>query len=457
MNSPDVIFVRELSIKEKTPLLNHPVLPELEANGFFNNHQFTFVGVYYSVNTNCTVIGYPKYLPEHLVDKDIPAIVSHMNLICRVVEQAKQHLDRTLIDDSYSFYAYGANKEHQYVNRYTLATTILQDYMTYGIYYNKLLQVARNGNGPIQWHTTIQKTTPLFDYDVVYLDMFHRTSRQDFSQLITHLHIWIVRQCARLLQGIGQYLDLELPDLNMKFDDINLSQFKPYLLSKLSTVFSDREVRLIKALTAWCAISPFYQSQMGVISFEKIWEYATKKVFGNIEDTRSGPPSYFIQNKEFEAHGDAIPDILRVFLHAKSSKAVIGVLDAKYYCPKFYSESHIVDGAPANSDIAKQIGYLRYLKQLYPLPSIDFTNAFLFPDTKLTQEHLFEYIGYATPNKERYEEVDKLLGIKEISSSQDRVLLYNVNPTLLFESCLRGVKVDETAFYDDFVVSFRDL
>ena len=459
MSLPDILLVRELSTLDATSQLhNHPVLPELESNGFISNQRFTFVGVYYSTSTGITVIGYPKYLPELLETSDTPAIISHVNLICQVVEQAQPYLKKSLADSSYVFSAYSTNDQMQHVNRYNLAVSILQDYMTYGIYYSKTNHIMRNGNGAIQWQHTIQSTAPIIDRDIIYLDTFHHQTKQDYSQLVTHLHVWIVLQCARILQGIGQYQELELPEIRVNFDDADLSQFVPYLLGKLTSVFSDREVRLMKALSAWCGQSVFYRNQMGVTTFDKIWEYATKKVFGNIEDTRSGPPSYFLEGEEYRAQGDAIPDILRAFKHVENNCDVIGILDAKYYCPEYNIETHTISGAPANADITKQIGYYRYIKQLYPQDNIKFTNAFLFPSVKVNQEILFEQTGYVCPNRERYNEIDKLLNLANIppDTRQDRVLLYNINPNTLYRACLNDAKIDDISFYNSFIVPFEE-
>ena len=459
MNFPDILLIRELSVlDESSQLYNHSILPELELKGFFSNQRFTFVGVYYSAHTGITLIGYPKYFPAHIEKHDIPAIIHHVNLICQVVEQARPHLKKSLVDSSYTFNAHSTNEELQYVNRYNLTVSLLQDYMTYGIYYSKTSHIIRNGNGAIQWQHTLQSTAPIFDRDIIYLDTFHRQNKEDYSQLVTHLHIWIVLQCARLLQGIGQYQELELPEPIMCFDDTDLSQFIPYLLGKLTTVFSDREVRLIKALSAWCGQSAFYNTQMGVTTFDKIWEYATKKVFGNIEDTRSGPPSYFFQGVEYRAYGDAIPDILRVFKHEEDGHNIIGILDAKYYCPEYDFNTHSVLSAPANADITKQIGYYRYMKQLYPQNNNKFTNAFLFPSLAGNQEMLFERTGYVCPNRDRYKEIDGLLNVSNLLSPvyQDKVLLYNINPHILFKACLNGIKIDDNAFYNSFVLPFEE-
>lgn len=253
MNAPHILLVRELSIIDETsPLWNHPILPELDNNGFFSNLRFTFVGVYYSVNTDATLIGYPKYYPEHIADDDVPSVIAHVNLICQVVEQAQPYLEKSLFDSAYAFHEHTAETKGQTVNRYDLATFILRDYMTYGIYCNRKAQLTRSKNGPIQWQETIQRTTPVFDQDVIYLDTLHLHSERDYSQMVTQLHIEIVIQCARLLQGIGSYHDLELPTSEANFDNTNLSQFASYLLSQLIHIFLEREIRLVKALSAWC-------------------------------------------------------------------------------------------------------------------------------------------------------------------------------------------------------------
>lgn len=459
MSLTKILLVRELSFLDKnSELLNHPILPELESCGFFSNRRFTFVGVYYSARTDTTVIGYPKYLPEREEIGDIADVIRQVNLICQVIEQAQPYLDKSLVESTYTFSAYNVNSQWQYVNRYNLAMSILQDYLTYGIYYRKATQIIRNGNGIIQWQHTIQRVMPIIGRDVVYLDTYHQQNTQDYSQLITHLHIWIVIRCAKLLQGIGQYQELELPDATINFDDTDLTLFVPYLLGKLTSVFSDREVRLIKALSAWCGQSLFYRCQIGVTTFDKIWEYATKQVFGNVDDTRSGPPSYFVSGEEYKAYGDAIPDIIRVFNYSRDNCCVIGILDAKYYCPELDIRSHIISGAPANADISKQIGYYRYLKQLYPQDKIKFTNSFLFPSVLENQEVLFEQIGYVCPNSERYAEIDRLLDIQDVASNgiQDRVLIYNVNPNTLFKLCLNGTKTDDILFYKSFVAPFNE-
>lgn len=456
MKEPVVLLIRELTPLDYTnPVFCHPVMQELEDNGFFSNKHFTFVGVYYSTETDTTVIGYPKYLPEYTEESDATQIIHHVNLVCKVIEQAQPYLEKSLFDNAFDFDEFASHSQKQYVNRYNLAVSILQDYIAFGIYYHKTKQAIRNGNRNVLWQRTIQTVPPIIDRDILYLETVNRQNRQDYSQLATHLHIWIINRCAHLLQGIGQYKELELPEVTLEFDDYSLNQYVSYLLSKLSTVFSDREIRLMKSLATWCDQSSFYRNQMGVTTFHLIWEYAAKQVFGNIDETRSGPPSYYIDRKEYTARGDAIPDILRAFVCQNSGEGIIGILDAKYYCPQINERNHEIYGAPANSDIVKQIGYYIYLKQQYPSDSFRFTNAFLFPDLLEGEKKFFQKIGFARPNNQRHDQIDQLLGFtSEEATVQDCVLLYKVDADALFEACLNGVKVDNETFYEHFIMPF---
>ncbi|QIB70054.1 LlaJI family restriction endonuclease [Aminipila butyrica] len=481
MKRPELLLIREgsrIGGREKgQPWSAHPVLPELMECGFFSGQRFTFVGIYYSSKTDTSVIGYPKYLKSDIGSQELPAVLHHVGLICQLVERAQSQLDRSRFEEAYAFDAYHAQEHQQQVDRFQLASWLLQDYQNNGIYFSKKSELKRNGNGPIQWQQTISQGTPLLGRDVVYLDTFHRQNQQDYSQLLTQLHGFILRQCGLLMQGLGQYQELELPEAE-DFDGSDLSQFTAYLADRLTVVFSEREVRLLKALWAWCGQSAFYRRQLGVTAFEQIWEYAAKAVFGNLTDTRSGPPHYILQNREYQAQGDFIPDILRVYQHPSADCRVIGILDAKYYCPQVNPDNGLLYGAPANGDIAKQIGYYRYTKTLYFQGDIRYTNAFLFPATDPEQEEMFQQLGYACPNRQHHREIDQLLGLDKNEVQQqlesrrerweaeegeacaeawpeDRVLLFSVRPDLLYQWCLRGEKVTEEAFYHGFVEPFQ--
>lgn len=460
MKKPLLLLIRELTPINSSFFSSHtPVVQDLLDNGFFHNQLFSFVGVYYSSSTETTVIGYPKYIPEFNQEEDPTEIINHVDLVCKVVEKARPFLDKSLVESSYDFNPYYNQIGSQWVSAYDLATFILHDYMEYGIYYERTREYKHNGKGNINWRRTISCLQPIIDKEVIYLKTINQFSKEIHSQIITPLHIWIVNRCANLLKGLGKYSELETPEVSEEFNDDNLNQYIPYLLGKLSYVFNDREIRLLKALSSWCEKSTFYRNRFGITTFNRIWEYASKQVFGNIDDTKSGPPKYVIQGTQYIGKGDSIPDILRVFIDKESRKGYIGILDAKYYLPTFAADLNYIYGAPSNADISKQISYYRYLRQQYPGKDIMFTNAFLLPCFSGNINNLYQHIGYAINNDNRNMEIElRMEGIvpKE-TMKNDQILLFQINPSRLFEACLNEIRIDNAEFIDSFILPFQEI
>ena len=136
-------------------------------------------------------------------------------------------------------------------------------------------------------------------------------SVRKISDTITPLHAYIVNQCARLLKPLGLFKSLTLPAAP-RLDNVDLSRYVPTISNKMNQTFSDRELRLLRGLRSWCKEGPYNQTRLGITSFEGFWEAATKKYFGNIEHTRSGPPKYYLDRSSdaYIGSGEAIPDIL---------------------------------------------------------------------------------------------------------------------------------------------------
>lgn len=458
MEKPSLLFVKELTESGSEVLSFDDVLKrEMVDQGFFSGNRFSFVGLYYSVQTQTTVIGYPKYLPD--VNKNNrTAIIHHVQLICKVAAQAESRLKLSRKSSAYNFDSYAAQPENQRVTPYNLATFIVQDYIEYGLFSEKTKTFEVNGGGNINWSRTMHSFSPIIDRVPVFLQVVTQRFRRNGAHIITPLHAWIVTQCAKLLQTLGEYTDLELPALREDFEDNDLEQYVPYLLGKLSYVFSERELRLLRALAAWCGQSVFYRYCFGVTAFELLWEYAAKQVFGNIDDTRSGPPSYHINGKVYKGSGASIPDILRVFSDNDNPKNnYFGILDAKYYLTVINEGSNTINYAPPNSDIAKQIEYCHYLRQLYPSDSILFSNSFLLPAYQEKVDGLYRGIGYAVNSNERNDMIEEALNVvsPKSDSRHDRVLIFKVNPQLLFEACLKGETIDNNSFIRDFITPFQ--
>lgn len=463
MPNTTIVFIKELTNRDSLPGDISPslksgwsALPEatqeelksdLTKQGFFSGPLFTFVGIYYCYTTKTVVIGFPKYLTTY----SAPEILDHVNLICRV---AAKIIPKSSLHFDNQFYPVHPQHVAHFSNPYDLAVFFLRDYAENGLYTERVRQVRTDGIGQRNWTKTMQRTTPIFDRTPVYLHPITIKSRRKASDILTPLHAYVVSQCARLLQPLGLYTNLTLPAAP-NLDHIDLSQYVPVIISKMSQTFSDRELRLLRALRNWCTEGPYNQTRLGVTSFEYLWEYATKQYFGNIQHTRSSPPKYYLNDSgtAYTGNGEAIPDILNAGTIG-SSVPYLAIFDAKYYCPIFDVTTSQVYAAPPNSDIAKQIQYYYSLKSQYP--SAQFSNAFLIPGN--LGYAMYHYIGYAVPNTDWHEDISNKTRLPKATtggSPADRVLLYQVDPSKLFHACLHNMHISESNIFNDFIKPFN--
>lgn len=420
---------------------------DLAKQGFFNGPSFSFVGIYYSCATETVVIGFPKYLST----SSAPQILEHVNLICKVA--TKIFLQSSLRFEN-QFHPFHPQHTAHISNPYDLAVFLLRDYAENGLYTEHKRQIRTDGIGQRDWTKTIQRTTPIFDRAPVYPHPVTVKSTRKNSGTITPLHAYIVKQCARLLQPLGLFPCLMLPSAP-NLDYVALSHYIPAINHKMNQTFSDRELRLLRALKSWCKETPYNQTRLGVTSFEYLWEAATKQYFGNIEHTRSSPPKYYLDDSSaaYIGSGEAIPDILNAGTSA-SSGPYLAIFDAKYYCPIFDDANSQVYAAPPNSDIAKQNQYYYSLKKQYPTAL--FSNAFLIPGR--SDHTMYRCIGYAVPNTDWHDDIAKKTSLSKTSPNTapiDRVLIYQVDPTKLLNACLHNTHISDINVFQDFIKPFN--
>lgn len=462
MPSTAIIFAKELTSWDHFPgdvpaesksswnALPRAAQEELKADlikqGFFKGISFSFVGIYYSCVAQTVVIGFPKYLST----QSVPQILEHVNLICRT---AAKIFSQSNIRFDNQFDPFHPQRIAHISNPYDLAVFLLRDYAENGLYTERKRQIRTDGVGQHNWTRTIRHTAPIFDRSPVYLRPITVKSIRRFSDSITPLHAYIVNQCARLLQPIGLFHNLTLPTAP-NLDHIDLSHYVSIIINKMNQTFSDREIRLLRALRSWCKEGPYNQTRLGVTSFEDFWETATKKYFGNIENTRSGPPKYHLNksDKVYIGSGNAIPDILNAGISI-SSVPYLAIFDAKYYCPKFDEAKSCVYFAPPNSDIAKQVQYYHSLKNQYT--NARFSNAFLIPHC--SDSNMYHCVGYAVPNTDWHDDIAKKTNLfnKQKLSPDDRVLIFEVNPKQLFNACLHDSHIPDSNVFDDFIEPFN--
>ena len=465
MPNTTIIFAKELTSWDYFPgdvppesksgwdSLPHATQEELKADlakqGFFKGTSFSFVGIYYSCVVETVVVGFPKYLSAQSASAS--QILEHVNLICKV---AAKMLPQSSLRFENQFHPSHPQRTAHISNTYDLAVFLLRDYAENGLYTERKRQIRTDGIGQRNWTQTIQRTAPIFDRSPVYLHPITVKSTKKNSDTITPLHAYIVNQCSRILQPLGFFQNLTLPAAP-NLDHVDLSHYIPAISSKMNQTFSDRELRLLRALRSWCKEGPYNQTRLGVTSFEYLWEAATKQYFGNIEHTHSSPPKYYLDgsSKAYTGSGEAIPDILNAGT-STSSNPYLAIFDAKYYCPIFNDANSQVYAAPPNSDIAKQIQYYYSLKSQYP--SALFSNAFLIPIC--SDYTMYRYMGYAVPNTDWHDDIAKKIPLSKTPASgspADRVLLYQVDPTRLLNACLHDTHISEINVFNDFIKPFN--
>lgn len=453
MTNTEIVFIRELTPRDKLPPeLDEGIKSVLFEQDFFDKGNFSFVGIYYCLPYEKIIVGVPKYrnLPSTAEEKR--TLLDEIGLICRVAEQANLP-SSSRQDDQFQSSKLRGTPHHS--NPFDLAMFLLRDYAENGLYQERTTKKRNDGIGTRSWGKTLRHTIPIFDREPLYLRPISIQHKRANSSIITPLHAHVVKLCASLLQPLQLFANVQLPeDIQPLPANVDYSQYIPMLNEKLTQTFSDRELRLLRGLRAWCGQTPHNQTRFGVTNFEDIWEYATARYFGNISETKSGPPHYYLSSEKdpYSGVGDAIPDIL--YVANDGSKKCLAIFDAKYYTPRW--KEGVVFGAPANSDVAKQIQYYHSLKHRYPDPTIQFCNAFLLPET--IGNTLYRYWGYAIENDEQNDEIMNILSCPATKSdASDVVLLYGVDPIQLWRACIQGHHLSQEKLFKDFIEKFQTV
>lgn len=459
MGDAKIIFIRELTQWARLPdELSEAIKAELVSQGFFSGTAFCFVGLYYSAQEDVVIAGFPKYLGTPDTPQEKRSVLEELSLICRFAAQAKHVLRSSpAFDDLFQpFVSHGSPHD---ANPYELAVFLMQDYTENGLYMERIRQFRTDGIGHQNWSRTVQRMRPVIDREPLYLKPVTVRSQRFYSDAITPLHAYAIRHCAKLLQPLGLFEQILLPDDVCAIEPSgDLAQYVPLLNAKMNQTFSERELRLLRALRTWCGLSPYHRVRFGITSFERFWEYAAKEYFGNVVQTGSGAPNYYrlTDSGEYECLrgvGQAIPDILYAGI-SQGGNHGLAIFDAKYYTPHWDTKMGNIYGAPANSDIAKQIQYFHSLRQRYSRNAIQFGNAFLLPCP--LKDRMYQYAGYATENDHQCQEISNLFPDSEpVESDPDLVLLYLVDPKRLWNACLQGLHISSEEIFEEFISRFK--
>ncbi len=440
-------------------------------------YKIVFVGMYtYTLNNdNITIYSLPKYYPmEQCNIENIDNIKSVIVQICKVVEKLRTDNNKKFEDEDYLFNPYEIHNEAKKVNRMELAEFIIDDYLQNGLYVKDMTLIRKNGLGRTSWSKTVSHISPVFQgSDVIYLDNMNKEHIIDEDDIISVIHANVVNQCLEfagaLWNGCINTIDLKE---NLGHD---LSQYTDIINSRSTYVFRERDINLLKALSAWCAQTRYYENYAGVTCFDRVWEWVNNYVWGNLNDIKSGTPTYHIskcdgRSVDFDGTGEAIPDTIRI--EKDGVTTLVYVLDSKYYTVKYIDTlKGNLYGYPANSDIVKQIEYLELLKAMCENNKNSaadnrkfiFKNAFLLPESPvecdekvsenkecikeafhIADDVLFKRIG--SVEQGTFDSIiDKIMGKQdhneEIIKNGREVELILINPERLYEKYLNNSSV----------------
>ena len=417
-------------------------LLSVEKPEFFKRGSIVFVGMYTLKRNNEITVLYslPKYYPKQKCNlENLPEIQKHIKTICRVVEKLRSE-GRKFDDEEYLFDPYEQGQSKKAVNRYELAEYIIEDYLQNGLYVKDIIESRKNGPGRTSWGKTVAKLQPVIqNHAPVYLEMMNRYRVIDENDIISLIHANVVKQCLDFL-GIPVCNGMEYLETEELEED--LSCYSSTINIRSTYVFKEREINLFKALEAWCETTRYYKNYAGVTCFDRVWEWVNDSVWGNVKAPNSGNPVYCVNNIKYRGRGEAIPDTIRI--EKGENQPEVYIYDSKYYCIEHIYGDKSVKGWPANSDIVKQVAYLKLIKSQHVADA--FYNSFLLPESLegcgddkenfgIPDGQWFSVIGYVEPGA-----FNLKLDMKPNEEKEKRVGLIIVKPEKIYDMYLSGRK-----------------
>lgn len=305
-----------------------------------------------------------------------------------------------------------------------LAVRVLRDYLENGLYTVQRHELERNGQGEIDWNTTIDQFQPVVDRDrPYYMDVMTEQAYSDEEHYITRLHKSLVTAWGSKLEklGLSSVLRVNVPLLSEEeLDHFGDADYQIAQINKeLNIQFITKARETLKLMKELIQRSTENQANnyeslsFGMTGVEHLWETACAEVLGtelekNIRDCGfpDGPedvtfskymPRVFWTNlvpaedgnrddsKEFNLDKGSQRskkagwrlDFIRTYRpFGRVEKLVI--LDSKYYCARWNNGS--ISGQPGTPDIAKQMFYQMAFEDLIQEKKIGFVNAFLLPE-----------------------------------------------------------------------------
>lgn len=470
----------------KTTLINE--IPELEAweyvDSLFKEKDsfgdkklvLSFVGNFEIGNKK--VYCFPKYIGAiHNAKDDLENktryIRKHLALLNRVIDKLrKKHKIVSLYEE---FNPGVINSTKQTIDKNSISRYLLEDYVRNGIYKIKTREYSTRPGGKNELGRTVKGIKPIIGENIIYPKNIKCHIFRTSDSVISNIHFCILQECLSFQNNRGKYKHLKIPQvispewIGRKCD----KSWAGIIRKEMSSVFTTRDLQILKAMLSWCIESEYYLPITGTRTFDRIWEWVVDEEFGNNESKESKKPIYSILNQKLEGVGTSNIDTLHIDYNIDLSRCKVDILDSKYYVPTIDIETQKVKGYPPNSDIAKQIGYYHFLRNYFKQLTkkhekkieYSFTNSFVVPEpmsnnnqlvrdffiqkqdeeefiviqkeVDVLTKNLAKYIGFVTVGMfdvkltEQYDDIEIEYDVNDLSTSV-RMLL--VNPEKLFLS-----------------------
>lgn len=293
-----------------------------------------------------------------------------------------------------------------------LAVRFLRDYLEKGLYIVQRRELELNGQGEIDWQTTIDEFQPFIKKGrPYYMDVKTEQAYSDEDHYITRLQKCLVTTWGRKLEelGLSSVLRVNVPLLSEEVldqlgdDDFKIAQINREL--NVQFVTKSREtLALMKELIQRSAENKAanYESlSFGMTGVHALWEKACAEVLGSELDKRICDdcgltwdegvkfkdympcPIWSELGNRWKCDADGWRlDFIRTWPSAGQGKKKLVILDAKYYCACWSGkdDKRTIKGQPGIADIAKQMFYQMAFQELLDKnPDVEIVNAFLFP------------------------------------------------------------------------------
>ena len=297
-----------------------------------------------------------------------------------------------------------------------LAVRFLRDYLEKGLYIVQRHELELNGQGEIDWQTTIDEFQPFIKKGrPYYMDVKTEQAYSNEDHYITRLQKCLVTTWGKKLEelGLSSVLRVNVPLLSEeKLDQLGDDDFKIAQINRelnVQFVTKSREtLALMKELIQRSAENKAanYESlSFGMTGVHALWEKACAEVLGSELDEKICERGMHLpQGEEFKekTFKDYMPcpiwskpdegdkckakgwqlDFIRTWSADGHKKLVI--LDAKYYSvfwPKSDEDGkRTIKEQPGMADITKQMFYQMAFQELQKAnPGVEIVNAFLFP------------------------------------------------------------------------------